>query len=84
MPKVGFDKEAFKKEVKDNVRVLYRKNLEEATEQQIFSAVCFAAKERIIEEFGYFNTELLTLERKYHKRFCPDKKVSVWTKVKND
>lgn len=51
MPKVGFDKEAFKKEVKDNVRVLYRKNLEEATEQQIFSAVCFAAKERIIEEW---------------------------------
>ena len=41
-------------------------------------------KERIIEEFGYFNTELLTLERKYHERFCPDKKVSVWTKVKND
>ena len=41
-------------------------------------------KERIIEEFGYFNTELLALERKYHKRFCPDKKVSVWTKVKND
>ena len=41
-------------------------------------------KERIIEEFGYFDTELLALERKYHKRFCPDKKVSVWTKVKND
>ena len=41
-------------------------------------------KERITEEFGYFNTELLTLERKYHKRFCPDKKVSVWTKTKKD
>lgn len=41
-------------------------------------------KKRIIEEFGYFNPELLSLERKYHKRFCPDKKVSVWTKVKND
>ena len=51
MPRVDFDKETFKKEVKDNVRVLYRKNLEEATDQQIFSAVCFAAKERIIEEW---------------------------------
>ena len=48
---VGFDKETFKKEVKDNVRVLYRKNLEEATQLQIFNAVCFAVKERIIEDW---------------------------------
>ena len=47
----GFDKEAFKKEVKDNVRVLYRKELNEATEQQIFNAVCFAVKERVIENW---------------------------------
>ena len=39
-------------------------------------------QKRIIEEFGYFNTELLNLERKYHQRFCPDKKISVWSKVK--
>ena len=48
---IGFDKETFKKEVKDNVRVLYRKNLEEATQLQIFNAVCFAVKERIIEDW---------------------------------
>ncbi len=47
----GFDKEAFKKEVKNNVRVLYRKNLDEASELQIFNAVCFAVKERIIEDW---------------------------------
>ena len=35
----SFDKEAFKKSVKENVRVLYRKNLDEATSQQIYQAV---------------------------------------------
>lgn len=41
-------------------------------------------EERIKEQFGYYNTVLLSLERKFHNRFCPDKKVSVWTKIKND
>ena len=41
-----FDKEAFKKVVKDNVKTLYRKTLEEATDQQIFQAVCYAVKDR--------------------------------------
>lgn len=41
-------------------------------------------EERIKEQFGYYNTVLLSLERKFHNRFCPDKKVSVWTKTKND
>ncbi|MDD3413663.1 MAG: glycogen/starch/alpha-glucan phosphorylase [Lachnospiraceae bacterium] len=51
MSSLSFDKESFKKEVKDNVRILYRKNLEEASEQQIFSAVCFAVKDNIIEQW---------------------------------
>ena len=41
-------------------------------------------KRRIIEEFGYFSTDLLALERKFHNRFCPDKQISVWTNVKKD
>lgn len=41
-------------------------------------------EDRIKEQFGYYNTVLLSLERKFHNRFCPDKKVSVWTKIKND
>ena len=32
---------------------------------------------RIIEQFGYYNQELLTLERKFHRRFCPDKQISI-------
>ena len=41
-------------------------------------------KERITEQFGYFNTELLVLERKFHDRFYPDKQISIWSKVKKD
>ena len=34
-----FKKEAFKKSVKDNVKFLYRKTIEEATQEQIFQPV---------------------------------------------
>ena len=34
-----FEKEEFKKSVKENVKFLYRKTLEEATQEQIFQAV---------------------------------------------
>lgn len=37
---------------------------------------------RIIEEFGYYNQDLLSLEKKFHSRFCPDKELSIWTKTK--
>ena len=36
---VEFSKEDFKKQVKDNVKSLYRKTIDEATKQQIFQAV---------------------------------------------
>ena len=39
---------------------------------------------RILEEFGFFSSELLTLEKKFHSRFCPDRKISIWTKTKKD
>ena len=39
-------------------------------------------QERIIDQFGFFEPELLTLERKFHNRFCPDKELSIWTKTK--
>ena len=41
-------------------------------------------KKRIIDEFGYYSPELLNLEKKYHKRFCPKKELSIWSKVKKD
>lgn len=39
-------------------------------------------EERIKEQFGYYNIELLILERKFHDRFCPDKKISFWSKTR--
>lgn len=38
-------------------------------------------EERIIDAFGYYNKDLLVLERKFHERFCPDKKLSVWSEL---
>ncbi len=46
-----FDKEAFKKVVSDNVKTLYRKTLKEASDQQIFQAVCYAVKDTIIDNW---------------------------------
>ena len=46
-----FDKAAFKKEVEANVKILYRKTLKEANQQQIFQAVSYAIKDTIIENW---------------------------------
>ena len=42
MEKMGFDKETFKKQVINNVKVLFRKTVSEATEAQVFQAVSYA------------------------------------------
>ncbi|HCR99291.1 MAG TPA: glycogen phosphorylase, partial [Lachnospiraceae bacterium] len=47
----SFDKESFKKVVKEQVKVLYRKTLQEATPQQIYQAVCYAVKDTIIDNW---------------------------------
>ena len=46
-----FKKEAFKKSVKENVKFLYRKKLEEASQQQIYQAVCYTVKDVIIDNW---------------------------------
>ena len=46
-----FKKEAFKKSVKENVKFLYRKKLEEATQEQIFQAVSYTVKDVIIDNW---------------------------------
>ena len=46
-----FDKEMFKRSVVYNVKTLYRRTMEEATEQQIFQAVCYAVKDAIIDSW---------------------------------
>ena len=46
-----FKKETFKKSVKENVKFLYRKTLEEATQEQIFQAVSYTVKDVIIDHW---------------------------------
>ena len=46
-----FDKATFKKEVLDNCRRLYRKELTEASPQEQFQAVSYAVKEAIIDNW---------------------------------
>ena len=46
-----FEKETFKKEVKENVKRLFRRTLDEATPQQIFQAVSYAAKDVIMDDW---------------------------------
>ena len=46
-----FNKEIFKNSVKENVKMLYRKNLEEASQQEIYQAVCYAVKDVIIDNW---------------------------------
>ena len=45
-----FKKEAFKESVKENVKFLYRKTLEEVTQEQIFQAVSYTVKEMCIRD----------------------------------
>ena len=46
-----FDKELFKRSVLYNVKTLYRKNMDEASEQQIFQAVSYAIKDQIVDNW---------------------------------
>ena len=52
MPKKPeIDKEMFKRSVLYNVKTLYRKTLEEATDQQKFQAVAYAVKDAIVDNW---------------------------------
>ena len=46
-----FDKKAFKKQVKDNVKTLYRKEFEEATQQEVYQAVALVVKDEVIDNW---------------------------------
>ncbi|MBO7711250.1 MAG: glycogen/starch/alpha-glucan phosphorylase, partial [Lachnospiraceae bacterium] len=46
-----FDKEAFKNQVVENVRNLFRRTVDEADQQQLFQAVAYAVKDQIIENW---------------------------------
>ena len=46
-----FDKQQFKLEVTRNVRQLFRRDIEDATQQQIYQAVAYAVKDFIIDQW---------------------------------
>ncbi len=46
-----FEKDVFIRSVQENVKNLYRKTLEEASQQEIFQAVCYAVKDVIIDQW---------------------------------
>lgn len=45
------DKEEFKKSVKDYVKVIHRKKIEEASKQQLFEAVAYAVKDIVVDQW---------------------------------
>ncbi len=51
MKKTVFNKEKFIQDVKESVRYLYRKQLDEATQQEIFQAVSYTVKDDIIDDW---------------------------------
>ena len=51
VPTLEFDKGLFKRSVVYNVRTLYRKTMEEATDQQIFQAGGYAIKDQIVDHW---------------------------------
>ena len=46
-----FEKEKFIQEIKNNVKNLYRKTLEEASQQEVYQAVSNAVKNVIIDQW---------------------------------
>ena len=51
MAKKGFEKEPLKKSVAYNVKILSRRTIDEATQNQVFQAVAYAVKDVIIDEW---------------------------------
>lgn len=51
MSSYQFDKEKFKSDVCGTVKNLYRKNIDEASDKQVFQAVAYAVKDVIIDEW---------------------------------
>ena len=51
LKKNTFDKEEFKKSIINNCKMLYRRNLEDANDQQKFQSVAYAVKDIIIDKW---------------------------------
>ena len=51
MKNPAFEKETFIRNVKENVKNLYRKTMKEASQQEIYQAVAYAVKDVIIDQW---------------------------------
>lgn len=51
MIKKRFDKKAFKKELENNARMLYRKDIEDVTPAQLYQVVAYSLKDEIIDHW---------------------------------
>lgn len=58
-----FDKDLFKRSVVYNVKTLYRKNMEEATPQQVFQAVSYSIKDAVVDHW-------MKTHEEYEKQDC--------------
>mgnify|MGYP000133372627 CR=1 FL=1 len=48
---LSFDKELFKRSVEYNVRTMYRREMGEATKEQVFQAAAYALKDQIVDDW---------------------------------
>ena len=55
-----FEKEAFKKEVEQNVKQLFRKTVDEVSQQELYQAVSYVVKDAIIDDW-------ITTQKQYEK-----------------
>ena len=46
-----FEKKAFKKDVEQNVKQLFRKTVDEASQQELYQAVSYVVKDAIIDDW---------------------------------
>ena len=51
MKNTTFDKAKIKTEIKENVRRLYRKDLDEASNQEVYQAVSLVVKDYVIDDW---------------------------------
>ncbi len=60
---INFDKDLFKRSVEYNVRTMYRREMADASEQQVFQASALALKDQIIDAWMRTQKEI---EEKNH------------------
>ena len=59
----SFDKAVFKKKIADNCKVLFRRNIDEADEHQLFQAIAYSVKDIIIDKW-------IATQKEYAQKDC--------------